>query len=496
MNYYLRFFKEHKYGIAVFFIILIAFVLRFYSFADRWGLAYDQARDVLVAREGLSLFKLPLVGPFASAGQFVYGPQWFWILMIMIGIYPYSVITPWIMLTLLYVAVVWLMIIIGRDIGGRKFGLILGILTAISTAQLSHATNLTSPSMVGILSVASVYFFVRYIKTGFAKNIFWLSFMVANSVNIHFQAIGLFVLVLVSFIMDKSKSFKKLIYLLIGVVIPFIPLIFFDVTNKFFESRNWIDYLLHGQYALYIPNRWLTYAGVYWPGSWAKIIGGETPVGYMILALFAILMLFVVLRRKLSRIMFALVFSFFSIFLMLRYYRGERIDSNIAFLHPLVLILTSWVIIKFLKLNRVAGLILFLVILVFTLKADLSQIKNGENFTAIQAKEWTGILMKSFPNKKFAVYDYQYKHVHKSLPLVLFLESQKRIDDKGLRIGLYIATSKTNFKYPAIWGDKGGYQILDLEATSSAYLGNEAWALVTTNQIYKSTVQWYKKDKP
>jgi len=492
MAYFWRFFKVYKFGAAVFLIILLAFILRFYNYENRWGLAYDQARDILVAREGLRLFSLPLIGPFASAGQFVYGPQWFWILMGLVMVYPYSVITPWVIQTLLYVAIVLLMIIIGKDILSRNFGLVLGLLTAVSTAQLSQATNLTSPSMVGIFAFVSLYFFVRYIKTGSIRNAFWLSFMAATSVNIHFQAIGLLVLIPVSFLLDKRRNLKKFIYLGLGTLIPFIPLMLFDITNNFFESKNWIEYIVHGQYAIYIPNRWLTYVGEYWPNSWAKIIGGEAFMGYVIPILFAVFVVISAVSRKLSRTMLAFALSFFSIFLMLRYYRGERIESYLTFLHPLVLIFTGWVIMQIFKFNRAIGLSLFILILVLTLRADLSQIKSGENFTAIQTREWRETLINKYPNKSFSVYDYQYGNVHKSLPLVLFLESNNKIDDEGVKIGFYIATSKNDFKYPSIWGDKGGYQILNLEGTSSAYLSQEGWAHVNTSQIYKSTVEWYK----
>lgn len=493
MQQFLSFLKAHKYEVAVFLIILVAFVLRFLNFGNRWGLAYDQARDVLVAREALKSFALPLIGPFASAGQFVYGPQWFWILMAMVFVYPFSVITPWVVLTLLYVVIVWIMIVIGRDIHSKKFGLVLGVLTAISGAEIANSTNLTSPSMVGIFSILSIYFFVRYIKTGFIKNAFWMAIMVTTSINIHFQAIGLLILVPISFLLDKSKSLRKLFYLLGGVIIPFVPLILFDITNNFFESRNWIEYIRHGQYLIYVPNRWLTYAGLYWPNSWAKIIGGEAFIAYIIISLFAVLIVIGVVLRKLPKTMFALVLSFLSIFLMLRYYRGERIDSNLAFVYPFILIFTGWVVMQVLKSNRIVGFALILLIVVFTLKADISQIKNGENLTAIQIKDWGGTLIDKFPNQKFFVYDYQYKNVHKSLPLVLFLENKGKIDDKGLKIGFYIATSKTNFKYPAIIGGRGGYQVLNLDATTSAHLSYEGWANINTSQIYKSTVEWYKK---
>ena len=492
MNLFISFCRKYWFGISIFLIIVLAGILRFYNYENRWGLAYDQARDVIVARESLKLFQLPLIGPFASAGQFVYGPQWFWILMVFVGIYPFSVITPWIIQTLLYVGVVGLAIIIGKDIHSKKFGLILGTLTAISTAQVSHATNLTSPSMVGILAFIAMYFFVRYIKTGFIKNAFWMTFIIATSINIHFQSIGLLVLIPISFLLDKNKSLKKFFSLALGTIIPFIPLIFFDITNNFFESRNWIDYILHGQYAIYVPNRWLTYAGTYWPNSWAKVIGGTELLGYVVPILFSIFIIVSIFRKNLSRIMFGIILSFLSIFLMLRYYRGERIDSNLIFLHPFILIFTGWVILKMLKLNRFAGLALSLLIVIFALRNDLLQIKNADNFAAILAQEWREKLIKTFPNKKFSVYDYQYKHGHKSLPLVLFLEEQNKIDDRGLKIGLYIATTKTNFTYPAIIGQRGGYQILNFGQTSISDLSKEEWANVNTRQVHKSTVEWYK----
>src|SRR3989344_7279890 len=99
-----KFLKKHRYVLAIGVILAIAVVFRFYNFENRWGLAYDQARDVIVAKEALRLHQPPLIGPFTSAGAFVYGPQWFWITMIMVLVFPFSVITPWVIQILLYVA--------------------------------------------------------------------------------------------------------------------------------------------------------------------------------------------------------------------------------------------------------------------------------------------------------------------------------------------------------------------------------------------------------
>lgn len=87
--------------------------------------------------------------------------------------------------------------------------------------------------------------------------------------------------------------------------------------------------------------------------------------------------------------------------------------------------------------------------------------------------------------------DLEYARRDKSLPLALFLDRDKRIDDRGLKIGLTIATSGSQFKHPVILGDRGGYQILDLNSSTSAELSTEGWVFVNPSQIYHSTQEWY-----
>lgn len=51
-------------------IVLLSFFLRFYRYSDRWGLAYDQIHDVMIARHAIESIQIPLLGPFSSAGPF------------------------------------------------------------------------------------------------------------------------------------------------------------------------------------------------------------------------------------------------------------------------------------------------------------------------------------------------------------------------------------------------------------------------------------------
>ena len=483
---------KDKFLLCVYLIIILASFLRFYNFDNRWGLAYDQSRDVLVARAALDGYKLPLVGPFSSAGQFVYGPQWFWTLMFMINIYPSFLLTPWLIQSFLYVAAVFLMILIGKEINGKVFGLFVGFLAAISPAQIAQSTNLTSPSMVAIFSMVSVYFFIRYIKYQKTVDIFLMGLCVSTSINIHFQAIGLLILIPISLSLG-GYNLNIIRACLAGAIIPFIPLIIFDLSNNFFESKNMIDYYRFGQYRIYIPNRWLTYVGVFWPHAWARIVGGNTILGYTSIILISIVTLYKVAKREVTKPILSIIISFFAMFVILRYYRGEKFDSYLTFFHPFILILTAWVIFQVYRLNRTLGFLVLIVFLIGSINMSWPEIINVSNNSAFRAESWKNLLISKYPGEKFAVYDYGYSSAGFSLPLVLFLYNDGRISDKGHKIGFGSKPKVIVQDHKEILGNKAGFRLRDLDSSTSAQLSEDGWAFINPSSIYRSTEEWYYK---
>ena len=486
---------DNKSKTALLLILILATILRFINYFNRWGLAYDQARDVIVATYALDNHVVPLIGPFSSAGAFVYGPQWFWILSLFISLYRNIIIVPWIVQTWLFIGIVYVMFLIGKELLNKNFGLILAFFTAISTAQIGQATNLTSPSMAGIFSIISIYFFVRFVKYSKSIDAFILGFLVATTVNIHFQAIGLLVILPIAFLLGK-RNIKQLAFLIIGFVIPFIPLMIFDLRTNFYESKNMLDYYLYGQNRLYVPNRWLTYVGYFWPNSWALIIGGNIFFGYFSILVITIISVYEILKRKITKEMLGLIISFLLIFVMLRYYKGEIFDSYLTFVHPFILIFTSWVFYKIFKLQKIVFILLIIIITFTTMFANYRLIISATNNTAQYASNWRNVLSLKYPNKRFAVYDYRYKTSAVSVPLSLYLYNQNKIDDTGFRIGIVQATpgALLEFKqYPTIYGNPGDFQIVNLNEFNKNDLIKMGWKFVNPNEVYKSTEDWYNK---
>lgn len=56
-----NFLVKNKVKVLLSLILILGSILRFYDFFNRWGLAYDQARDLIVASYALHNFTIPLI---------------------------------------------------------------------------------------------------------------------------------------------------------------------------------------------------------------------------------------------------------------------------------------------------------------------------------------------------------------------------------------------------------------------------------------------------
>ena len=490
------FLKSHWFGACIFFIILLSLFLRFYNYENRWGLAYDQAHDSIVARYALENHKIPLVGPFSSAGPFQTGGEWYWFIMAVTVFYPNTVTMPWVVLTLLYVLFILMIIFVGKELINEKFGLIVGLLATVSTAQIAQATNLTNQSPLAIIALFAIWTMISYVKTKKLKYLFLLALFVSLASTIHLQGAALIILVPITIIFTRPPLIKGIIVLLLGIFIPLIPLILFDMQNNFVNSHSMLKYYLYDQYKISLDvlgRRWLTFLGIFLPNAWSHIIGGNLILGYIIMILSGVAIVYNFLKSQLSKEWYILIISFLGMLVLVRYIRAPLFDSFIVFTHPFILLFTALAIFSICKKNVLIGLSFMLLIAIGSFFKDIKEIKLATNYLAPWSREQEKVLIRNFPNHKFAIYDFKNKTGGASLPLVLFLYADKKIDDGGIKLGVVIATSGAQFKYPIVFGDKEGYKILNLNNSNNTQLRNEGWVFVNPSKVYKSTEEWHSK---
>ncbi len=491
-----KFFVKNWFTISLICLFLFSFSLRFYSYENRWGLALDQAHSALIARYALDSGEIPLVGPFSSAGPMQTGGEWYYFVMLGTIFNQNEVITPWIFLTLTYCLYAVLIALLGKELISKKFGILLGTLATVSTAQIAQGVNLTNQSPLALFSLFAIWSMVRFLKTKKLKYLFLLGFNVSFAITLHFQGVALLSLVIATIIIERV-SFRGILATLSGLFVPMIPLLVFDLKNDFINSRNIIQYYLHDQYKISLDvlgRRWKTYAGIFWPNAWSHVIGGHLILGYVLIATLGLVTIYNFLKRNISKEWQIIITSFIAMVILVRYVRTPLYDSYVVFLHPFIFLLTGWVIYFLYQKNKIIAFSLFVLIVMFSLFKDKAELTYSKaNSSAISANSQVKLLKEKFPNQKFSIYSYKYQLSSENFILSLFLDAENLIDQKGRRVGLVIATESALTTFPAVKGEIPSQRLLDLNSSSSAQLLGSDFANVNPEQIYKMTQQWYTK---
>jgi hypothetical protein len=486
-----------RFEISLLLILLLAIFLRFVNYSNRWGLAYDQAHDALLARYAISGFHIPLVGPFASGAQFQTSGIWYWFLMVATQIYSPLLIMPWLVITSSYVLFVVLMILIGRELEGKYFGLLVGILTAVSTAQIAQSTNLTLTAPMCFISALAILAFLKYAKTKKKIYLFLLGLSFGLAPSTHLQGVLLIVAFPVFIIALKLKDIKSWAILILGLVIPIVPLIIFDLRNNLVNSVGLINYLFHSQYRTSydaLGRRWLTYIAIFWPSPWALIIGGYSAVSYLIGVIFSGLIIEKIYRKGMGKTWITLIISFILMVIVMRYVRNPLFESYLVILHPFVLLFSALAIFLLSKKNLYLGLALLVLIIAGSIYKDYLNIASSTNTAAIVANDLSSSLIQKYPSGKFSVYDYNYKSSGFSFPLILYLDGYGKINDNGIKIGIVNATSGAliQFKEFPIISNGNNYQIININSSNSSELKKQGWIPVNPSYIYNSVEDWHK----
>lgn len=493
----MNFIRLYWYQISALLIFFLALILRFYNYFERWGLAYDQAQFAIVARFALESHKLPLLGPFSSGGPFQTGGEWYWVVMTGTSLFPTSIISAWVFLTFAVSVSVLLMVYLGKIIENKTFGLIAGILITVSNVQITQSTNLTNQTPIILFSIFALIGMVKFVKSKSNWSIFLMSFSIGIASSIHIQAVALLPLIFWTLIFTKQVNVKNVLLTVLGVFLPWLPVLIADYGNNFYNTRSMLTYYSSAQGQVpyeVLGRRWLTFLGVSVPSFWANIIGGHTIWGYILILLTAIAFLYTLFKKKLSVIWWIVILSTFTMLIIVRYTRTPLFESFLIFLNPFIFLLTAKTIHVAYSFSRYVG-ILFLLIIAFSsvihVREDILLATNTAYKTSV---EWRDRLLESYPDKKFTIYDYEVRSTGQTLPFVLLLETENRIDKNGIKVGFANLSRGVKFKErpPVLIGDLGDLQGFLLEGLSERDLKKFGWKRIDPEVIYDSVQNWYK----
>lgn len=483
-------------------IVALAAVIRFYELPSYISIGGDDARDIAIAKESIRLHTLPRFGSFSSAGPFVFGPLFYWVLIVSYLLIPFTLLAPWIMTVIASLFMVAVMMLIGKKIGGTQLGLIFGFLTTFSPQLIIRSVVVGQHTYVAIFTTLTILFFILLWQQQRKLFAFLLGLMIGIAINMHYQALNLIIILPFILLVPKVELRRKILFTLLviaGIIAASLPLLAWDARQQFANIRNILDYFLIGQYRLYVPNSWRLFIFSFLPTFWAYVIGGWYQLGLMAIVVSAFGGVFS-LRNDRSRLTLCLC-GIVGIFLVTnRYYHGERSEGYFLYLTPFLIIITGIGIAalaseitrlmkskaKFMYLEYLCIAIVLLPFIIGGLmRVGFS---NGKIQSINEVRKTVESLKKARPHTVFALYDQRFQHYSETTGLSAFLEDQHLESAQGTPLGFFCPGAYKKNKYPVITTMVNGCMIDDLSSTTRQIREKEGWVLISQHSLYDDLI--------
>lgn len=274
--------KKNRY--ILFLILLIAAFLRFYNLQDLYPFIGDQGWFYLSAKDLLH-GQLPLVGITASYTWLHQGAFWTYMLAPVLWIYDYNPVGGAYFSAFIGTITVYVIYAVGKTLfKNESAGLLSALFFAVSPLIIFYTRMPyhTSPIPLVIL----IFIFTAYKYLGGNKNYLPLSaFLLGVLYNLELATMVFWVFLAIVFIKVKKFDFKLIIVSVIAFLVPMLPIIIYDISEKsgFYQTTAFLrliklsifngsgfnpstylevikDLLTFNQYFIFIGNKFIAFS--------------------------------------------------------------------------------------------------------------------------------------------------------------------------------------------------------------------------------------------
>ena len=238
--------KNKKTLVMLLVILFLAAFLRLYRISDYMTFLGDEGRDALVAK-GILEGHFTLLGPRSSAGDFFYGPIYYYMITPFLWLFRLDPVGPAIMVGLLGVATVFLIYRVGKRFFDEKAGLFAAALYAVSPLVLSYSHSSWNPDVLPFFALLLIYTLFKGIAQARPwKYFLFAGFLLGISIQLHYLALFLIVVAVTYIFFAEWRLFERIVifqtikqYLLLflGFLIGISPFLAFEIRHGFSNTR-------------------------------------------------------------------------------------------------------------------------------------------------------------------------------------------------------------------------------------------------------------------
>lgn len=374
------FLRINKYLLFVFSILIFALFLRIYNLSQSMSFIGDQGWFYLSARNILLTGNIPLVGITSSHIWLHQGPLWTYMLAVMLFIFKFNPISGAYLTASLGILGIFLIYKFVSEMFSNWIGIIASIIYASSPLVLISDRMPFHPAPIPLFEIIYFYAFYKWIKGN--VNFFPLMlFSLAILYNFELATFILFfpTILMLAYGFFKGKIWVKqlfnkriVIFSLISIMVPMIPIIIYDFSNKFHQTIVFPLWTVYKSFSILTGNMtgsvsFLTMLQ-YFASSIQKLIFGPNMLISVILFISSLIYLFYfILKNKKGvetsefLLLYLLIFSVIGILIS-----GTPSGAYLPIIFPFVIVLISFLLCSAMEYSKIKYLtILFLLVLLF-----------------------------------------------------------------------------------------------------------------------------------
>lgn len=239
---YQSFKADKAHFLLIFYLVLVAFLLRFYNLSATLLFQSDQGRDALVVARLLKDADLIFIGPVTSIGNMYLGPFYYYFMAPFLALSYPSPLGPAIGVALVNVALVFFSYYWGRVLVGKTAATWAAFFSCFSVVLIEYSRFSWNPNLSAFFSLMTLYTLYLSLKRSSA---YWSLVAIGCSILLQLHYVNLIVLATVGifFLYDAYRRFRsrtlcqRSYFKHVGIaaaifLISLLPLILFDYKNK------------------------------------------------------------------------------------------------------------------------------------------------------------------------------------------------------------------------------------------------------------------------
>ena len=242
---------KYIFYIIIFAALIVGVILRSVEVVNKNFLfGFDQGRDYLAVKNIVVDHKLTLIGSEIGAGVagfrgIFHGPFYYYLLAFPFLIFSGDPYGGMVLMFVLSIATVILGYMIGRKLFSASVGLLTACILAVSPPFISYARFIWNSNPAPLFILCAFYSIFLFTKKGKTKYLFWGSFLSSFVYNFQLaMAIPLFLtLIIYCIFILKLKRIKQYVVLLLGIVLAFSPMLFFEIRHGFQAINGILIYI-------------------------------------------------------------------------------------------------------------------------------------------------------------------------------------------------------------------------------------------------------------